>query len=304
MKMGGTISRKLSTTISLIGLGVILTIWYLVTEYGSIPSTILPKPLNVLLSFGELYTNYNVFSEAWYSIKLNFYGYIEAIAISLPLGFFIGLFPLPKALLSSWVDSSRFLPLTALMGLFVAWFGIELDMKVHFLAFGIIIYILPIMVKRISDVDNSHLQTAWTIGASDFQKFRYVYFPSVMSKLFSDIKVIVAVSWSYIVVAEMMNAEGGVGSLIFRVTKQGKTEMVFAILIIIVAIGIVNDIIFSVLNWLLYPFTYEYSQLKSKSGWRLVVYKIKVFFIYIYSHIKDFAHKYLIKPKEETTKQE
>ena len=285
MKMGSTISKKLSTTISLVGLGVILIGWYLITQFGNIPPSILPKPMSVLLSFEELYTKYNIFSEAWYSIKLNFYGYMEAILISIPLGFFIGLFPFPKALLSSWVDSSRFLPLTALMGLFVAWFGIEIGMKIHFLAFGIIIYILPIMVKRIDDVDKAHIQTAWTIGASDFQTFLYVYFPSVISKLFSDIKVIVAVSWSYIVVAEMMNAEGGVGSLIFRVTKQGRIDMVFAILILIVLIGIANDTIFTFLDKMLFPYNHESSQLKSRSGWRGVI-----------ASIKEFAYKHLLKP--------
>lgn len=277
LKMGGSISRKTSAIISMVGLFTILTCWYLVTQYGNIPPTILPKPLNVMLSFGELFTRYDLFTQVWYSVKLNFYGYIEAISVSIVAGFIIGLFPLFRALLSGWVDSVRFLPITALMGLFVAWFGIELDMKIHFLAFGIIIYLLPIIVKRIDDVEKIHLQTIWTLGATNWQTFRYVYLPSVTSKLFNDIKIIVAVSWSYIIVAEMINAEGGVGSLIFKVIKQGRIDMVFAILIVIVIVGFINDVIFTLLDKWLFPYNHESSQVKKTSLVNNIFENIKLF---------------------------
>lgn len=291
MKMGGTIDKKTSAIISIIGLSFITLVWYLYTRYGNVPSTILPKPMSVISSFGELSSRYNVIHELLYSIKLCFLGYIEAIAISIPLGFFIGLFPLPKALFSSWVDSVRFLPLTAVTGLFIAWFGIELNMKVHFLSFGIIIYLLPIIVKRINDVEKIHLQTAWTIGCTNWQTFRYVYLPSVMSKLFSDIGVIVAVSWSYIVVAELINSEGGVGSLIFKSVKQGRMDMVFALLILIILVGFMNDLIFRFLDWLFFPYNYESSQFKSQSGFKGLGIKVK-------NSFTGFAKKYLVKPEE------
>lgn len=275
--MGGGISRKSSVIISIVGLLCIILLWYLATTIGKIPPTILPKPSSVVLSFAELFNRYNLFSELYFSVKLNLYGYIEAILISLVVGFMIGLFPIFRALLSGWVDSVRFLPLTALSGLFVAWFGIELGMKVHFLAFGIIIYLLPIIVKRIDDVEKIHLQTVWTLGANNWQSFRYVYFPSVTSKLFNDIKIIVAVSWSYIIVAEMINAEGGVGMLIPKVVKQGRMDMVFALLIVIVLVGFINDVLFSLLDRWFFPYNHEANQIKSKSKIGEFLSSIKIF---------------------------
>jgi NitT/TauT family transport system permease protein len=263
-KMGAELDAKTSTIVTIIGAIIIILLWYLITTFGGISNTIFPRPQDVFTSFGELQVKYGLGHNTLYSVKLNFFGYLEAIAISVPLGFIIGLFPLCRGLLSKWVDAIRFIPLTAVTGLFIGWFGIELGMKVHFLAFGILIYLLPIIVQRIDQVDKVYLQTAWTLGANNWNTFRHVYFPAVISKISDDIRVMVAISWTYIIVAELINKEGGVGALIFTATKQSRVDMVFAILIIIIAIGYVQDLLFKYLDFLLFPYKYESSQIKSK----------------------------------------
>jgi NitT/TauT family transport system permease protein len=263
-KMGAELDTRISTIVTIIGAVVIIFIWYLVTTFGGISNTIFPRPQDVFTSFAELQSKYGLGQNTFYSIKLNFLGYLEAIAISVPLGFLIGLFPICRGLLSKWVDAIRFIPLTAVTGLFIGWFGIELGMKVHFLAFGILIYLLPIIVQRIDQVDKVHLQTAWTLGANNWRTFRHVYFPSVISKISDDIRVMVAISWTYIIVAELINKEGGVGALIFTATKQSRVDMVFAILILIIGIGYVQDLLFKYLDFILFPYKYESSQVKAK----------------------------------------
>ena len=168
---------------------------------------------------------------------------------------FIGMF-------SKWVDSIPIIPLTAVTGIFIGIFGLALDMKVHFLSFGIIIYLLPIFVTRVNETDMVHRQTMWTLGASKWQTFRYLYFPSVMSKIFSDIRVIVAISWTYIIVAELIAKDLGVGALIATSAKQSRTDMVFAVLVVIIVVGYLSDIGFKMLEKLLFPYNYEDSQVK------------------------------------------
>lgn len=207
-----------------------------------------------------MYTDYNLVSNSWFSIKLNFYGYIEAVLISLPLGFIIGLFPIFRGLLSGYVNALRFLPLTAVTGIFIAWFGIEIGMKTHFLAFGILIYLLPVIVQRIDEVEKVHLQTIYTINANSFQQFIHVYLPSVLSRISDDIRVMVAISWTYIIVAELINKEGGIGAMIFTANKQSRMDMVFALLLIIIIIGYLQDVLFKSLDKLMFEYKYDSSQ--------------------------------------------
>lgn len=267
-KMGGSIDKKTSTIIAVIGLIVLLAIWYLLTYSGEIiPNKILPNPVKVLLSYGELYADYDLLPNTWYSVKLNIYGYVTAIVLALPLGFIIGMFPIARSLFSQYIDAVRFLPLTAITGIFIAWFGIGFDMKVYFLSFGILIYLLPVIVQRISELQNPsnnkdyvYLQTISTLGATNWQKFRHVYFPYVTEKISEDIRVLTAISWTYIIVAELLNREGGIGAMIYTLGRQSRTPEVFALLFLIILIGFLQDRLFKFLDQLLFPSKYNYEK--------------------------------------------
>lgn len=270
-KMGGTISKKTSLIVSIVGFTILMLIWYLITRTGEIiPQSILPNPVNVILSYGDLFKA-DLLGNAWYSIKLNIYGYVIALLIAIPVGFIIGLFPIARSLFSQYIDAIRFLPIPAISGLFIAWFGIGLQMKVDFLAFGILIYILPVVVQRITelqnpanDKDNVLLQTAKTLGASNWQLFRYVYLPYVTSKISDDIRVLTAISWTYIVIVELLNKEGGIGSMIYTLSRQSRTAEVFAILFLIIIIGIAQDFLFRKLDVLLFPFKHNKPKMNLK----------------------------------------
>ncbi len=255
----GTISQKLF--FGVVGFALVLMLWIALTS-GATPilkPVTLPSPLSVLKAFPEMLNKNNLISNIGYSIGLNLTGYIEAIAITIPLGFIIGLIKFSRWGFQRQVDALRYVPLTALTGLFIVWFGIGTDMKVHFLAFGIIIYLLPIMIQRIDEVDDVYLKTVHTLGATGWQRLKTVYFPSVVSRLSDDIRVLTAISWTYIIVAESINAsQGGLGSLIYSAgMRQVRSDKMFALLIIIMVIGIIQDRVFIRMDKKLFPHKYQ-----------------------------------------------
>jgi NitT/TauT family transport system permease protein len=214
---------------------------------------LLPPPQRVFTSYPDLIQKDELLKNTWRSVWLNIQGYFWAMLISIPLGFLIGLLPLFRGLFSKQVDALRYLPLTALTGIFIIWFGIEDEMKIAFLAFGIIVYLLPVVVQRIDEVQDVYLQTVYTLGATSWQTIKSVYIPAVMSKLMDDIRVLTAISWTYIIIAELLNRKGGIGSLIYLKARQGKLEGMFAALIVIILIGFLQDRIFSYFDKRLFP---------------------------------------------------
>ncbi len=237
------------------GLVGFLVIWQLVAMRIDSPA-ILPSPLVVLSSFPELHFEDFLIKNAFFSIKINLLGYLQAIAISIPLGMVVGLFTPVGAVVNRYVDAIRYIPLTAVTGLFIAWFGIYMNMKIQFLAFGIFVYLLPVVVQRVKEVDDVYVQTAQTLGASRWQVIARVFIPGVLSKLSDDIRVLTAISWTYIIVAEMVNNEGGLGALIFRAARQSRLDKVFAVLFVIIIIGIIQDKIFQWLDRRTFGFKY------------------------------------------------
>ncbi|NND09079.1 MAG: ABC transporter permease subunit [Saprospiraceae bacterium] len=256
----GELTSQQKWVLGLIGLLVVLGVWVLITmgENPLFPAYILPKPWKVLSSFGSLYVDNDIIRNTCMSIGLNLSGYIEAVLIALPLGFVIGLFPLFQGLAQRQVDAIRYIPLTAVTGLFIVWFGTGTAMKVHFLAFGILIYLLPVVIVRVKEVSDVYLKTVYTLGADTWQTIKTVYIPSVLSRITDDIRVLTAISWTYIIVAEGIGATGGIGALIWRAgIRQGRVDKVFAMLIIIMIIGMVQDRIFIYLDKVFFPHKYQ-----------------------------------------------
>lgn len=254
-KMGGQVSERTATFSQIFGWIFILLIWWSASSMGWINSRILPNPISVVKSYGEMIhdTNYNLLSNTGYSIGINLLGYLEAIIIAIPL-VIIGLFPICRSLMSKQIDSVRFLPLPAATGIFISLFGIYYGVKVHFLAFGIAVYLIPIIVQRIDEIDKIHKQTIWTLGASSWQQIRYLYLPSVLSRVSDDIRVLVAISWTYVVVAEMINNQGGLGGLTYIVQKASRSDMLYAILFEIILIGFLSGKLFKLLDKILFKF--------------------------------------------------
>lgn len=268
-KMGGSVGKKLDSTIFFIGFAMLILLWYVVTSLGLISSRILPNPIDVVVSYKTMFFECDLFKNAWYSIKLNLLGYFYALIIAVPLGFIIGIYPIGKSLFNKIFDAFRFIPLPATSGIFIAMFGLAYSMKASFLAFGILIYILPVVIQRVSELQNPanandyvFLQTAKTIGATNWQKFRYVYFPYVMGKVWTDIINLTAISWTYIVIVEILNKDGGIGSLISTLTRQSRTPEVYALIFLIVIIGLLQDIIFKGFDKLMFPYKYNLKPIK------------------------------------------
>ena len=223
---------------------------------------LLPSPIKVVQSFGDLVSKDDLIGNTFYSIQLNLLGYLVAIILSVLIGFTLGLIPLFRGLFSQLFDSFRFIPLTAVTGIFIMWFGLGSSMKVYFLAFGIMVYLIPVVVQRIDDVRDVYLQTVFTIGANTWQTIRSVFIPFTFSKLIDDIRVLTAISWTYITIVEMLNKGGGIGELIWTAKRQSRIDKAFAILLVIVLIGILQDRLFVFADKLLFPHKYINKQKK------------------------------------------
>lgn len=252
-ELRGRISPRHELSFAAGGFVLLLALWQLACQFGGVSPSILPSPWAVLRSIPELHFHDALVRNTLYSIKLNLLGYLEAVAIALPLGMAIGLQPVLRALVMRYVDAVRFIPLTAVTGLFIAWFGIAETMRIQFLAFGILVYLLPVVIQRVDEVQEVYVQTVKTLGAGRWQTIRRVFIPSVTSAVSDDIRVLVAISWTYIIVAELVNKSQGIGALAYTAARQSRIDKVFAVLLVIVLVGFVQDRLFQWLDRRLFP---------------------------------------------------
>jgi NitT/TauT family transport system permease protein len=250
-------AKKYLSLLQLSGWLVLFGIWYLVTNFGLINNHVMPTPQKTWRALVEMKTDDNLFENILFSVRINLIGYVKCIIAALVVGFAIGLSPVVRKMFSHQVNALRFVPITALMGIFIAISGLTIATKINFLAFGIWVYLVPVVVQRIDEVTPTHLQMMKTLGASFWQTVRYVTWRSVLSRLSDDIRILVGISWTYIIVAELAGIQGGLGSLIFLGERQSNVGKVYAVIFIIVAIGIVQDTLFKLFDRFLFKFKYQ-----------------------------------------------
>lgn len=259
-ELRGNLTKRQSIILGLVGVSLFFILWIILTN-GDDPlvrKQILPSPGRVFGSYSELLADNDLIVNTAKSIGLNLSGYTLALLFTIPIGFLIGLYPLFRGLFQRYVEAIRFVPLTATLGIFIVWFGIGVPMKSTFMAFGIFIFLLPVVVQRIDEVNSVYLKTVYTLGATNWQTIMTVYIPSVMSRLWDDIRIMTAISWTYIVFIEANGSEGGIGDLLIRGAKRrGRVDKVFALLILIILIGVFQDKIFAYMDRKLFPHKYQ-----------------------------------------------
>ncbi len=135
----------------------------------------------------------------------------------------------------------RYMPISAFIPMFIYWFGIDEGQKIAFLFLGVFVYLLPVVVTAIRVVPEELVQTALTLGATRWQVVRTVLLPAAMPEIFDSFRVMNAISWTYVILAEFVNTKAGLGYLIQFAGDHQKTAQVFAGIIVIGLIGLGTD---------------------------------------------------------------
>jgi NitT/TauT family transport system permease protein len=222
--------------------------WCVLSYGGLVPDVILPSPTEVLRAFPTLHFEEALVRSAGWSLYRVAMGFLLSAVVAIPLGLLMGTFPRVKHFLAPLVDPLRFLPISALVPLFLVWFGIEETMKIMLLFVGTFVYLLPLVVEAVENVEDVYLQTAVTLGASRAQLVRHVLVPGSLPAIGEALRVMNGIGWTYVILAEIVNARYGLGHLITVAGKRSHVDQIFAGVLVILFIGVVTDWMIRVVN--------------------------------------------------------
>lgn len=175
-----------------------------------------------------------------------------SIVVALPLGIAMGSFDVINRIFEPIVAPMRYLPITAFIPLLILWFGIDESQKVAFLFLGTVVYLLPAVVDAIRLVPEELVQTAFTLGATKAQVIRTVLIPAALPAIFDGFRVMNAIAWTYIILAELVNPQNGIGYILRLAEQHLKPEWSFAGIIVVGVIGLASDLLIGGLNRLLF----------------------------------------------------
>ena len=205
----------------------------------------------------QLFIQYDLWEAIAISTKRIVFAFLLASAIALPLGVMMGAFAPIHHLFESIMAPLRYMPISAFIPLLILWFGIYEKEKIAFLFLGVFVYLLPVVVSAIRAVPEELVQTALTLGASKMQVIRTVLVPAALPEIFDSFRVMNAISWTYVILAEAVNPEHGLGYMVELARTHQKASWSFAGLIVIGGIGLFTDFLIRTISMMLFRWREE-----------------------------------------------
>jgi NitT/TauT family transport system permease protein len=224
--------------VGLAAIGVVVLVWWLATtglgsEDRFVSPIILPSPAEVIRSFPALWHERALVASIAATLRRVLVGFGLAALVGVPLGIVAGSWRVVEAAGAPLALFGRNLPVAALIPLTILWFGIDETQKVMFIFIACVPFVYSDTVAAVAGVPDRYVETAQTLGASAIQIVSKVLVALALPDIYNNLRHLFGLAFGYIMLAELINAQHGLGYLLMTSQRRGLSEHIILILIII-----------------------------------------------------------------------
>jgi NitT/TauT family transport system permease protein len=217
------------------------------------PYEVLPRPGEVVGALTNLWATQGLGQELATSFKLNLIALALATVVSLGLSY-LTVIPLFRPIVAA-ISKGRFLSLAgfSLIGTLVL--GGGRPVAVAMLTFTITVFYITSMAAVIAAIPKSDFDYARTLRMSEWRVVWEVVILGTADKAFEVLRQNAAIGWMMLTMVEgYVRADGGVGVFLLNQQKYMRLADVFAIQLLILIVGILQDYGIGILRRLACPY--------------------------------------------------
>ncbi|MGE9765093.1 MULTISPECIES: ABC transporter permease [Pseudomonadaceae] len=249
----GELPRSAVWTLAAAGLLLPLLLWWAYSAAGLANPMFFPGPDAVLKRIGHWWGDEGLLGDIAISVWRVMAGFLASAVIALPLGLYIGTYRPVQAFLEPLTDFIRYMPAVAFIPLVMLWVGIDEGSKVLIIFIGTFFQMVLMVAEDVRRVPMAQIEAAQTMGASRAETIRLVVLPSARPALLDTLRITCGWAWTYLVVAELVAANSGLGYAILRAQRYMQTDKIFAGILLIGVIGLLTDQAFRWLGRVAFP---------------------------------------------------
>jgi len=216
----------------------VVGLWQLSTVAFAIPAVVFPAPAAIAVRLFELVVSGEIWPHLVATVTSILSGFGIGIAAGIAVGAVITLAPVLERLIYPWLIALQSVPKIAIAPLFVLWFGYGLMSKVVITALLCFFPVLVSVIAGFNATDRDQLEMMKSFGASRWQTLRRLRIPAALVLIFAGIEIAAVLAVIGAVVGEFVGAQEGLGYLITALNFSLDVPGVFAVLILLSAVGI------------------------------------------------------------------
>ncbi|GAA4604463.1 sulfonate transport system permease protein [Actinoplanes octamycinicus] len=220
---------------------LVLAIWAAGSAAGVISPAILTAPWDVVAAFQNQWAEHDLLGNILSSLNRAVLGLAFGVLGGVLLALVSGLSRIGESVFDGPIQIKRSIPTLALIPLFIAWFGIDQEMKVVTIA---LISLVPIYVHThngLRSIDGKYAELAETIGIGRAEFIRHIVLPGALPGFLLGMRFAVTSSLLGLVVVEQYNATSGIGHMMTLAGQYGQTDVIVVGLVIYGVFGYLAD---------------------------------------------------------------
>jgi NitT/TauT family transport system permease protein len=249
----GEISRPTYLALAIAGLILPLLLWWVAAAADGVNKVFLPAPADVLARVWRWAVEDDLLGDVAISTGRVVAGWLLSALVALPLGLFIGSYRAVQAFLEPLTDFVRYMPAVAFIPLVMLWIGIDEGSKVAIIFIGTFFQMVLMVAEDVRRVPQAQIEAAQTMGATRGEIIERVIVPSAKPALLDTLRVTMGWAWTYLVVAELVAANSGLGYAVLKAQRFLQTDKIFAGILLIGLIGLVIDQLFRLVHRKAFP---------------------------------------------------
>lgn len=225
---------------------ILLAAWELVCRNGLVKPLFLPSPAAVMLEGVRQVREGILWSDSWASVYRIVMGWVFATCIAVPVGILMGNFKFFEGLFEPFIDIVRYMPVVALIPLTILWAGIGDLQKFLILFIGTFFQQVLMIMDNVKQVPINLIRVGQTLGLSRFEILRTIVLPAAFPGIWDTFRITIGWTWTYLVVAELVAAENGLGRRIMDAQRYLATETIIFGILFIGFLGLITDYLFKI----------------------------------------------------------
>ncbi len=233
--------------IILVEIMIALLVWF------NSPFKVLPRPDEVLRALQTLWMTEGLGPELWTSFRLNLESLFWTVVIALTLSY-LTVLPVFRPIVTA-ISKGRFLSLVGLTFIFTLFFGGGRPLQISLLVFSMTVFFVTSMAAVVASIPKEEFDHARTLRMSEWRVVWEVVILGTADKAFEVLRQNAAIGWMMLSMVEgIVRSQGGVGAMLLNENKHFKLDGVFAIQLVILLVGLLQDYGIGALRRLVCPY--------------------------------------------------